>query len=56
MIYQMVIKGQTTEKNYTVHLTSAPNHNCPARFSCSTSSGNFTLKSLLALSSLSIRP
>lgn len=27
---------------------SAPNQSCPARFSCITSSGNFTLKSRLA--------
>lgn len=35
----------------SLSLTSAPNHNCPARFSCRTSSGNFTLKSRLARSS-----
>lgn len=31
-------------------LTSAPNHSCPAKFSCITSSGNLTRKSLFALS------
>lgn len=28
--------------------TSAPNHSCPAKFSCRTSSGNFTRKSRFA--------
>lgn len=34
----------------TQRLTSAPNHSCPARFSCITSSGNLTRKSRLARS------
>ena len=35
-------------QKYVNQRTSAPNHSCPAKFSCRTSSGNFTRKSRFA--------
>ena len=47
-IQQNIICQENTQRE-DINYTSAPNHSCPAKFSCRTSSGNLTLKSLDAL-------